>query len=213
MTTMTASTHSARCWDRIAERYARKPVPIVEDYEIKLQKTRDVLQPTDRVLEIGCGTGSTAMRHANDAALIHSVDVSPEMVRIATEKARAASIENVTFEVSDIASLPVSDDRYDVIMAHSVLHLLPDLPTVFRQLRHLLKPGGLLIANSQCIGDTAPWFGFIAPIGRALRLLPPIAIFKEDDYRAWMTDAGFDVQEWWQPRAKASIYSIARSVE
>lgn len=206
------NTHAtARFWDRIANRYARKSVPNEEEYTIKLQKSRAAFRPTDHVLEIGCGTGTTALEHANDVATIHAIDISPEMIRIARQKAYDAGIENVTFDVSDIVALSATDTRYDVIMAHSILHLLPDVPATLRLLRHLLKPGGVLIANTPCIGDIAPWFRWVAPVGRTLRLLPHIAVFKDAAYRDWITESGFEIEQWWHPRPQASVYSIARS--
>lgn len=204
------TTHAtARFWDRIANRYARKPVPNEAEYQTKLRKTAEVLKPTDRVLEVGCGTGSTALHHSSDVAHIRAIDVSPRMIDIARDKAVAAGVDNVTFDVADIASLS-PDDQYDVIMAHSILHLVPDTPRALRQLQHLLKPGGLLIANTPCIGDIAPFFAWIGPIGRKLRLLPYIGVFKDRDYQLWIESAGFDIAEWWHPRPKASVYSIAR---
>ena len=50
-----------RFWDRIADRYAAKPVPDQAVYERKLQITRTLLHPQAEVLELGCGTGSTAL--------------------------------------------------------------------------------------------------------------------------------------------------------
>ena len=51
-------------WDRLAKRYARMPVADQAAYETKLEKTRAFLRPDSRVLEFGCGTGSTAILHA-----------------------------------------------------------------------------------------------------------------------------------------------------
>ena len=55
---------SAKFWDRIAARYSKKPVADEAAYQKKLQITRKYLRPDSRVLEFGCGTGSTAIAHA-----------------------------------------------------------------------------------------------------------------------------------------------------
>ena len=52
---------SARFWDRIAERYSKSPVADEAAYQKKLQVTREYFRPDMEVLEIGCGTGSTAI--------------------------------------------------------------------------------------------------------------------------------------------------------
>ena len=84
------------------------------------------------------------------------------------------------------------------------------MPGTLRQLRRLLKPGGLLISNTQCIGDSVPLLRYVAPAGRVLGVLPRIAVFRETEFKQWIADAGFQIEERWQPRAKASLYIVGR---
>ncbi len=203
----------ARFWDRIAERYARKAVTDQAAYETKLAKTDSYLQPDDRVLEIGCGTGTTALHHAPRAGDVLATDISAKMIDIAREKASAAGVDNVRFEVSSIDDLEDTPDQYDVVLAHSILHLVADVPRTLRQLHRMLKPGGVLISNTQCIGDSAAWLGWVAPIGRTLGVLPRVNVFREQEFLQWIGDSGFDVEEIWQPKPKASHYIVARAVD
>lgn len=203
----------ARFWDRIAKRYARKAVPDQAAYEIKLEKTDSYLQPDDRVLEIGCGTGTTALYHAPRAGYILATDISAKMIDIAREKARVGGVDNVRFEVSSIDDLDITPGQYDVILAHSILHLVADVPRTLRQLHRMLKPGGLLISNTQCIGDSASWLGWVAPLGRVLGVLPRVNVFREREFLKWIGDTGFDFEEIWQPKPKASHYVVARAVD
>jgi ubiquinone/menaquinone biosynthesis C-methylase UbiE len=206
-------THpDARFWNRIARRYARMQVPDPAAYETKLARTDSYLEPGDRLLEIGCGTGTTALHHAPRVEHILATDISPRMIDIAREKAEAAGIGNVSFEVCGIDALD-TNVRYDVILAHSILHLVADVPRTLRKLRRMLKPGGLLISSTRCIGDSAAWLGWIAPVGRALQVLPRINVFREAAFMQWIADAGFDVETAWQPRPKASHYVVARAVD
>ena len=62
-----ALQRSTRFWDRIAERYARKPVPDEAVYQEKLKVTREYFRADTDVLEIGCGTGSTAILRSSPA--------------------------------------------------------------------------------------------------------------------------------------------------
>ncbi len=203
----------ARFWDRIAKRYSRKAVPDQAAYETKLAKTDSYLQPDDRVLEIGCGTGTTALHHASRVGQILATDISAKMIDIAREKAQAAGVDNARFEVSSIDDLDASPGQYDVILAHSILHLVADVPRTLRQLHRMLKPGGLLISNTQCIGDSAAWLGWVAPLGRTLGVLPRVNVFREQEFLQWIGDAGFDFEEIWQPKAKASHYIVARALD
>jgi len=92
----------ARFWNRIAERYARKPVADIAAYKTKLAKTQSYLKPSDNVLEIGCGTGTTAIYHAPAVTRIHATDISPKMISIGVEKAQKKGITNIEFEVTGI---------------------------------------------------------------------------------------------------------------
>ncbi|MEL7448440.1 MAG: class I SAM-dependent methyltransferase [Pseudomonadota bacterium] len=201
----------AHFWDRIAARYSRKAVADQAAYETKLAKTDSYLKPSDRVLEIGCGTGTTALHHAPRVQHVLGTDISPKMIDIAREKAVAAGAGNVAFEVSSIDDLDNTAAQYDVILAHSILHLLEDVPGTLSRLHRMLKPGGLLISNTQCIGDSAAWLAWVAPLGRGLRLLPRINVFREPEYLQWIDDAGFAIEEVWQPKPKASHYIVARA--
>lgn len=213
MRTLTMNTpHAdARFWDRIAARYSRKAVPDAAAYETKLAKTNGYLSPDDHVLEIGCGTGTTALHHAPHVRHILATDISQKMIDIARAKAGAAGIDNVQFEVSSVDDLNVARRQYEVILAHSILHLVADVPRTLRQLQRLLKPGGVLISSTQCIGDSAAWLGWVAPLGRALQVLPRVNVFREAEFLQWIGDAGFDIEEVWQPKPKTSHYIVART--
>ena len=97
-------THSSRFWDRVAARYARKPVADEAAYQKKLAMTREVLRPDMEVLEFGCGTGSTAIANAPYVKEIQAIDISEKMLEIARTKAEAAGVENVRFQCSGLAS-------------------------------------------------------------------------------------------------------------
>ncbi|MEQ9811291.1 MAG: class I SAM-dependent methyltransferase, partial [Azospirillaceae bacterium] len=53
-----------RFWDRAAPKYSRQPVKNVAAWDVTLERTRRHMSPTDHVLEVGCGTGSSALRLA-----------------------------------------------------------------------------------------------------------------------------------------------------
>ena len=66
----------ARFWDRMADKYSKKPVPDQQVYAKKLAQTDRLLNLSDHVLEIGCGTGSTAIHHASKVERIVAIDYS-----------------------------------------------------------------------------------------------------------------------------------------
>ena len=115
---------SARFWDKIAERYSKRPIADEAAYQKKLQVTREYFRPDMEVLEFGCGTGSTAITHAPYVKHIQAIDISSKMIEIAQGKADAKNVKNVTFEQSTIEEFSVSDQTLDAVLGLSILHLL-----------------------------------------------------------------------------------------
>ena len=101
MDKMTTMTQTAPFWDRLAERYAAQPVKDQDSYEKTLNRVRAHLTPKDQVLELGCGTGSTALTLSDAAGHIHATDISSGMIEIANRKAVAAGVTNVSFGQAD----------------------------------------------------------------------------------------------------------------
>ena len=90
-------TASERFWDKTAEKYSKSPVSDEATYQKKLAETQRFFRPDMRVLEFGCGTGTTAIHHAPHVAHIDAIDISGNMLEIARGRAREAGIDNVTF--------------------------------------------------------------------------------------------------------------------
>ena len=200
-------------WNRIAKRYARSPVKDEAAYEAKLAMTREFLTPDARVLEIGCGTGSTAIRHAPHASHILATDVSERMIEIARDKAATAGIENVEFAVAPAEGLSVPDGSLDMVMAHSILHLVDDYDAVLARAHRWLKPGGTFVTSTPCLSDMVPWLRFVAPVARLVRLFPPtLRFFSEGDLTASLEARGFAVERRYRPNAKSATFLIARKV-
>lgn len=201
---------SPKFWDRIADRYARKPVADEAAYQKKLATTQTYFRPDMEVLEIGCGTGSTAIAHAPHVRHIRATDISGRMLEIAGEKADLAGIENVTFERASFEELSGPDGSAEAILALSLLHLLEDRDAAIARIFRMLKPGGIFVSNTVCLGDGMRWFALIAPIGRALGFFPLVRVFSADDLLASLTDAGFEVDHEWRPPDGRSIFVVAR---
>lgn len=197
-------------WDRLAERYARTPVADQAAYETKLERTRALLRPDSRVLEFGCGTGSTAILHAPHVAQILAIDYSARMLDIAREKARAAGVSNVSFEQATLAELDSPAGSWDVILGMSILHLLPDLAQTLARVHELLKPGGVFVSSTMCVGDAAWSMRLMAPIFRALPLLPSIASLTLKQLESELKLARFDIEHCWRPAEGKAAFIIAR---
>lgn len=197
-------------WDRLAQRYAKTPIADQASYEIKLEKTRALLRPDSRVLEFGCGTGSTAILHAPHVAQIHAIDYSAGMLDIARERARTAGVSNLNFQRATLAELDSPAGCWDVIMGMSILHLLPDRARVIARVDELLKPGGVFISSTMCMGDAPLPMRALVPIFRALPLLPSVSSFTLEQLKDELQQAGFEIEECWRPGPNKAAFIVAR---
>ena len=203
---------SEKFWDRLAERYSKRPIADEAAYQKKLQITREHFRPDSEVLEIGGGTGSTAILHAPHVKHIRAIDISSKMIEIAQGKADAQNIENVTFERSTIDELSVPDRSVDAVLGMSILHLLENKEEVIARVYKMLKPGGVFVTSTACIGDDMKFFKVIAPVGKFLRLMPVVKVFTQQDLADSITDAGFEIDYQWKPSKGAAVFIVAKKM-
>jgi ubiquinone/menaquinone biosynthesis C-methylase UbiE len=204
---------SAKFWNKIAEKYSKQPIADEAAYQKKLQITREYFQPDMEVLELGCGTGSTAIVHAPHVKHIHAIDISSKMIEIAQGKADAENIDNITFTVSTIDDFSAQDQTLDVVLGLSILHLLENREEVIAKVYKMLKPGGLFISSTACLGDSMRFFKIIAPIGKFLGLMPLVKVFTTRELEGSLTDADFDIDYQWQPGKNKGVFIVARKAE
>jgi ubiquinone/menaquinone biosynthesis C-methylase UbiE len=185
----------ARFWDSLARKYAAKPIADMKAYEKTLERTRAWLSKDQTLLELGCGTGSTAILQAPHVRHITGSDISPEMIAIANEKLAAGGPANADFVAATPEDGRFRPEGYDVVMAMNFLHLVEDLPDTLARIRDLLKPGGLLIAKTPCVGEINVLVRAIIPVLRALGKAPYVNVFTMRDLGNAFEHAGFIIEE------------------
>lgn len=202
----------ASFWDRIAPRYAARPVSDPDAYEATLARVKTYLKDTDRALELGCGTGSTALRLAPFVAEYEGTDLSQAMIDIALDKAWSASEPNLVFRVAGADAAALSGQNYDAVLAFNLLHLLPDADATLSAIRALLPEGGIFISKTPCIG--AKWY--YRPLVLALRAVgkaPDLQFLKVDDVDRMIAAAGFEIVETGlYPPSLPSRFVVARKL-
>ncbi len=201
---------SSSFWDNWAERYSKKPVADEASYQTKLRQTREYFKPDMEVLEIGCGTGSTALAHAPFVKHIRATDISKDMLAIAHKKATAANINNVTFEQSSVETLEATNESIDMVMAHSILHLLENKEAAIAKIHTTLKPGGVFVSSTACLGDTMKFFKYIGPVGKFFGLIPLVKVFTVNELVTSLTSGGFVIDHQWQPGKGKSVFIVAK---
>ncbi|WP_430512996.1 class I SAM-dependent methyltransferase [Pannonibacter phragmitetus] len=187
----------ARFWDRAAEKYARSPIKDVRSYEYTLERTRSFLPPHASVLEVGCGTGTTALHLAGAAAHILGTDISAAMIAIARQKlADPDAPANLTFEVAALDDDSLPEGPFDAVMAFNTLHLSRNLEAALSALGRRVRPGGLFISKTVCLSDSPyrllrPVLGLMKLAGKAPHVLFLSRKLLEDRVKAH----GFEILE------------------
>lgn len=184
-------------WDRIARKYAAQPVDDVPSWEKTLDHIRRYLTVESHVLEIGGGTGSSALKLAGDAKDILSSDLSYEMVAIAEEKRAAANEERVRF-LQGVAGDPQlrRDGGYDAVIALNLLHLLPDPPQSYRAIREMLKPGAVFLSKSACLKEMNIFVRMAIPLMKLVGKAPKyVQFFTGAELEQQLRDSGFEIVE------------------
>lgn len=200
-------------WDRAAPKYAKSAISDPGAYRETLTRTISHLHKTDHVLELGCGTASTALEIAPHVAHVTATDISPAMIEIGREKMWNASVRNVTLKAAETGDPALAEDApYDAILAMNLLHLVPDQQAALAQAHDLLKPGGLFISKTACLGER--WF--FRPLVAAMRLIgmaPPVLHQRQSALKRAIIAAGFEiVEELRQPGTAPRLYVVARRI-
>ncbi|MEM9265816.1 MAG: class I SAM-dependent methyltransferase [Cyanobacteria bacterium P01_F01_bin.13] len=206
-------SQSDKFWDNIAERYSKQPITDEAAYQKKLQVTQEYFRPDMEVLEFGCGTGSTAIIHAPYVKHIRAIDISSNMIEIAQGKADAQNISNITFEQTTIEEISMPDRSLDVVLGLSVLHLLENKETAIAKVYNMLKPDGLFVTSTACLGDSMAWFKLIAPIGKFFGFFPLVRVFTVKELETSLTNASFDIDYQWQPGKNKAVFIVAKKPE
>lgn len=192
---MFRTTNDARFWDRAARKYAADPIADMVGYERTLERTRDYLKSGDIVFELGCGTGTTALKLAPSVARIVATDISSEMIAIAREKVEAEGSSNVSFEVATPDAFPGHDGTHDVALGFNVLHLVAAREAALRGVHRLLKSGGLFISKTPCLKEMGLIVRSAVPVMQLIGKAPYVAFLSEKDLEREVAAAGFEIVE------------------
>ena len=190
MTTMVAS---AEFWDRAARKYASHSISDQAGYERSVERVRGLLGREHRVLELGCGTGSTALLLAGGTASYLAADFSAGMIAIAEEKLARDPIEPLSFRIATAETMAAEGARYDAVLGFNYLHLVDDLPGTLANINTLLAPGGLFVSKTPCLADMNLLIRLAIPLMQLLGKAPHVNVFTKTALREAVHLAGFNI--------------------
>jgi len=122
-----------------------------------------------KVLDDGCGGGGMTVSFAEESDAVVGIDLSDRFAAAGTVLAREKGVANISFATSDGQALPFGDGAFDTVFSHAVIEHVADPLTYLREIRRVLKPGGLVFLQ------TAP---YLAPSGAHLpRLRIPVPYY------------------------------------
>ncbi len=131
-----------------AEEYARKHWKIAEKFgrEIIEKLTQRGFQ-AGRILDVGCGFGTTAIVLAQGLpqSEVVGIDLSEPLLELAIQEARAAGLgARVVFGEADVQQIPYEDDAFDAVVNVQMLHIVEDPVAMLDEMERVLVPDGVL---------------------------------------------------------------------
>lgn len=123
-------------YDRIAD-----GLTISTDQTLRVARIR----PGERVLDLATGTGITAIAARERGAEVTGLDMTPELLTVARNKAREAGFEDIDFMEGDAEALPFADATFDVVLSTCGHMFAPDQEKIAAELARVTRPGGRVV--------------------------------------------------------------------
>lgn len=175
-------------YDRFMGRYSRQLAPLMIDFA--------GIDPTQRVLDVGCGPGALASRLARrvGAERIAAVDPSESFVAACAARVPGADVRRGGAE-----ELPWPDGTFDAVLAQLVINFLPDPAAGVAECVRVTRPGGVLAA---CVWDYGDRMRLLRSFWDAARELDPDV---PDEGRTMLIRSAEALERLWQEGAVAEV--------
>jgi ubiquinone/menaquinone biosynthesis C-methylase UbiE len=139
-----------KTFDEASQKFDKIGTPFFKHYGKVLVDFSGV-EKDDQILDIACGTGTVTFPVSNLLSAngtIHAIDISLKMVEECKRQLNYANHPNVHFRVMDAEHLEFADHSFDKVLCSFGLFFLPDMEQGLREIKRVLKPGGLLVFSS-----------------------------------------------------------------
>ena len=107
------------------------------------------ITPGLRVLDLGCGDGTTALPAARRGANVTGIDIASNLVAAGNARAAAAGLTNLRFQQGDAADLVgIADDSFDLLVSVFGAMFAPRPYDVAREMARVVRPGGCIVMGN-----------------------------------------------------------------
>ncbi len=156
------------------------------------------LRTGQRVLDVGCGPGTITLDLARlvTPGEVVGIDSAAEIITAAEHARAEGGVDNASYAAGDVYRLEFDDGTFDVVHAHQVLQHLTDPVAALREMRRVLRPGGLLAVRDSDYGAFT-WFPLDSRLDRWLELYHEVTARNRAEadagrfLRSWVRAAGF----------------------
>lgn len=178
-------------WDAAAERdrHSRS-----RDKELARTVSALRLQPGQRLLDAGCGTGQWAIGFARHGVRVTAVDLSGSVLALAmAHAAEEPALPPIEWRTGDLARLPEPFAVFHAVHCRAALHFVPDVPAALREFRRVLRPGGRLLASVP--GSLSPIYR--TSFERHLPVAPEVNWITPWELQALLEESGWRIVDGW----------------
>jgi 2-polyprenyl-3-methyl-5-hydroxy-6-metoxy-1,4-benzoquinol methylase len=186
---------SERFWDSRSDEYDRNEAKYKQTYHKIVENTKTHLDTNEIVLDYACGTGVITNEIAGHVKEIHGVDISSKMIDVATRRAGERKLDNVHYAQSTIFDERYEKESFDVVLAFSILHLLEDTHKIVQRLSELLKPGGLFISATPCLGEKKSFLSILFFLMSKTGITPYMRFLRFSDLEGLVANGNFEIVE------------------
>jgi ubiquinone/menaquinone biosynthesis C-methylase UbiE len=145
-----AKAKAAATYDAASDHFDDEPLRFWE--RIGRRTVERLALPRDgNVLDVGCGTGASALPAAEAVGpngLVIGIDLSTRLLDRARDKAKALSLSNVEFRCADMTSLGYPDGCFDAVVSVFSIFFVPDMEGLIRELWRMVRPNGKLAVTT-----------------------------------------------------------------